>query len=164
MVSKGNSLAILTERVLIYVYRARAWGQAEKWNQYSSKKWQQSFEKQRWKKWKIKTGKNFSHFFWKNICTADLSQASDWPSCNNLRLHAYIIGHYNPSVKIIYLAPHTAYVVCVNFIHFIFLARNLLRENRRRNICCILFWFRPGSWTLALRLISQHLHTRLRWL
>ena len=31
--------------------------------------------------------------------------------------HTYIIGHYNPSVRIIYLVSHTTYVVCVNFIH-----------------------------------------------
>ena len=31
--------------------------------------------------------------------------------------HIYIIGHYNPSVRIIDLVPHTTYVVCVSFIH-----------------------------------------------
>ena len=34
-----------------------------------------------------------------------------------IRLHTYIIGHYNPSVRIIDLVSHTTYVVCVNFIH-----------------------------------------------
>ena len=29
----------------------------------------------------------------------------------------YIIGHFNLSVRIIYLVSHTTYVVCVNFIH-----------------------------------------------
>ena len=29
----------------------------------------------------------------------------------------YIIGYYNPSVRIIDLVFHTTYVVCVNFIH-----------------------------------------------
>ena len=29
----------------------------------------------------------------------------------------YIIGHYNPSVRIIDLVSHTTYVVCVNFLH-----------------------------------------------
>ena len=29
----------------------------------------------------------------------------------------YIIGRYNPSVRIIDLVSHTTYVVCVNFIH-----------------------------------------------
>ena len=29
----------------------------------------------------------------------------------------YIIGHYNPSVRIIGLVSHTTYVVRVNFIH-----------------------------------------------
>ena len=31
-----------------------------------------------------------------------------------IRLHTYIIGHYNPLVRIIELAFHTTYVVCVN--------------------------------------------------
>ena len=33
------------------------------------------------------------------------------------KLHTYIIGHYNPSVRIIELVSHTTYVVCVNFTH-----------------------------------------------
>ena len=32
-------------------------------------------------------------------------------------IHTYIIGHYNPSVRIIDLVSHTTYGVCVNFIH-----------------------------------------------
>ena len=32
-------------------------------------------------------------------------------------IHTYIIGHYNPSVRIVGLVSHTTYVVCVNFIH-----------------------------------------------
>ena len=32
-------------------------------------------------------------------------------------IHTYIIGHYNPSVRIIDLVSHTTYVVCDNFIH-----------------------------------------------
>ena len=32
-------------------------------------------------------------------------------------IHTYIIGHYNPSARIIDLVSHTTYVVCVNFIH-----------------------------------------------
>ena len=78
----------------------------------------------------------------------------------------YIIGHYNPSVRIIDLVSHITYVVCVHFIHklrylhlkvdferqisletfngiFYFIlrvfARNLLRGNPRRNTFCILF-------------------------
>ena len=38
-------------------------------------------------------------------------------SLKNIYIHTYIIGHYNPSVRIIDLVPHTTYVVCVNFIH-----------------------------------------------
>ena len=29
----------------------------------------------------------------------------------------YIIGHYNPSVKVINIVSHTTHAVCVNFIH-----------------------------------------------
>ena len=85
-------------------------------------------------------------------------------------IHTYIIGHHNPSVRIIDLASHTTYVVCVNFIHkwrdlqfkvdserqiffeklfmaILFTLRvfagNLLRGNRRRNI------FRISLWCLA---------------
>ena len=96
----------------------------------------------------------------------------------------YIIGHYNPSVRIINLVSHTTYVVCVIFLyisggtyslksipndrffeklfmailftHRVF-ARNLLRGNRRKNTFsyfCFDDW--PGARTLAFRLISQH--------
>ena len=92
-------------------------------------------------------------------------------------IHTYIIGHYNPSVRIIELASHTTYVVYVNFIHkwrdlefkvdseqqiFLILltlrafARNLLRGNRRRNTFVFCFDVWPGTRTLAFRLISQH--------
>ena len=32
-------------------------------------------------------------------------------------LHIYIIGDYNPSVRIIDLVSHITYILCVNFIH-----------------------------------------------
>ena len=35
----------------------------------------------------------------------------------NILYTTYIIGHYNPSVRMIDLVSHTTYVVCVNFIH-----------------------------------------------
>ena len=106
-------------------------------------------------------------------CNADLNPIenlwallSDLVFKNNTQ-YTYIIGHYNPSVRIIDLISHTTYVVCVNFIHMwrdlqfkvnseqqIFLrkfswqflftlrvfARNLLRGNCRRNTFRILFW------------------------
>ena len=31
--------------------------------------------------------------------------------------YTYIIGHYNPSVRIIDLVSHTTYVVCANFLY-----------------------------------------------
>ena len=99
-------------------------------------------------------------------------------------IHTYIIGHCSPAVRIIDLVSHTAYVVCVNFIHkwrdlqfkveserqiflrnfswqFLFtlrvFGRNLLRGNRRRNaFCTFCFDVWPGARTLALHLISQH--------
>ena len=36
---------------------------------------------------------------------------------NSVVIHTYIIGHYNPSVRIIDLVSHTTYVVCVNFLY-----------------------------------------------
>ena len=94
--------------------------------------------------------------------------------------NTYIIGHYNPSVRIIVLVSYTTYVVCVNFIHklrdlqfnerqiflrhfswqFLFtlrvFARNLLRGNCQRNTFRILFWCLAwGACTLAFRLINQ---------
>ena len=33
----------------------------------------------------------------------------------DIHIYTYIIGHYNPSVRIIDLVSHTTYVVCVNF-------------------------------------------------
>ena len=38
-------------------------------------------------------------------------------NCSARSEHSYIIGYYNPSVRIIDLVSHTTYVVCVNFIH-----------------------------------------------
>ena len=32
-------------------------------------------------------------------------------------INTYIIGHYNPSGRIIDLISHTIYIVCVNIIH-----------------------------------------------
>ena len=42
-----------------------------------------------------------------------------WPifSHHPYYIHTYIIGHCNPSVRIMDLVSHTTYVVCVNFIH-----------------------------------------------
>ena len=98
--------------------------------------------------------------------------------------HTFIIGHYNPSVRIIDLVSHTTYVECVlNFIHkwrylqfivdsegqifwetfhgkFYLLAEFLPEICWEENAEEILFVFRfdvwPGAWTLAFRLISQH--------
>ena len=96
---------------------------------------------------------------------------------------SYIIGHYNPSVRITGLVSHTTYVVCVNFIHKwrdlqfkidserkifweTFLWQFYLLSEFLPEICWeqiaqeILFVFRfdvwPGTLTLAFRLISQH--------
>ena len=35
----------------------------------------------------------------------------------SVTIYAYIIGHYNPSIRIIDPVSHTTYVVCVNFIY-----------------------------------------------
>ena len=64
--------------------------------------------------------------------------------------HTYIIGHYNPSIRIIDLISHSTYIVCVfdRFFEKLFMAvlipLKVLPEicwgNRRRNTFCILFW------------------------
>ena len=97
--------------------------------------------------------------------------------------HTYIIGHYNPSVRIIDLVSYTTYVVCVNFIRKwwglqfkVDFERQIFLETFHGNfyllskflpeICWekiaeeILFVFRFDVWlgtrTLGFRLISQH--------
>ena len=104
----------------------------------------------------------------------------------------YIIGHYNPSVRIIDLDSDTIYVVCVHFIHKwrdlqfkvyserqiffekLFMAILLLTEflpeicweeiaSEILFVFCFDVW--PGARTLAFRLISQNtLPTRPRQL
>ena len=37
--------------------------------------------------------------------------------CSVKSASTYLIGHYNPSVRIIDIVSHTTYVVCVNFVH-----------------------------------------------
>ena len=95
----------------------------------------------------------------------------------------YLIGHCNPSVRIIDLVSHTTYVVCVNFIDNwrdlqflkstpndrflrsfswqIYLLSGFLPEICGDEIAeeiffifCFDVW--PGAGTLAFRLISQH--------
>ena len=77
-----------------------------------------------------------------------------WSSA--VKWDTYIIGHYNPSVRIIDLVSHTTLCcVCVNFMRklrdlqfkvvaILFtlraFARDLLRGNDQRNTFCILFW------------------------
>ena len=50
-----------------------------------------------------------------------VAQESDLFGCqkfiNQSYLHTYIIGHYNPSFRIIDLVSHTTYVVCVHYIY-----------------------------------------------
>ena len=97
--------------------------------------------------------------------------------------YTYIIGHYNPSVRIIDLVSHTTYVVCVNFTHKwrdlqfkvdserlnfweTFHGNFILFSEFLPEICWeeiteeILFVFSfdvwPGARNLAFRLISQH--------
>ena len=60
-------------------------------------------------------------------------------------IHTYIIGHFNPSVRIIDLVSYPTYVLRVNFIH---------KWRDYLLVFCFDVW--PGARTLALRLISQH--------
>ena len=96
---------------------------------------------------------------WKHIQIFSIAQF------DNTKPRTYIIGHNNPSVRILDLVSATTNVACVNFIHkgrdlqfkvdserqnfqklimatlftIRVLARNLLRRNRQRNTFCILF-------------------------
>ena len=104
-------------------------------------------------------------------------------------IHTYIIGHFNPSIRIIDLASQTTYVACVNFLHKLreiqfkvdskrqilrdfswqfYLLSEFLPQICRKEIAekilfvfCFDVW--PGARTLALHLISQHItyYTRL---
>ena len=106
-----------------------------------------------------------------------------WSCQSNRNKHTYIIGDCNPSVRIIDLISHTAYVVCVNFIQKwrdlkfnVDSERQIFWETFHGNfywfseflpkICweeiakeilfvfCFDVW--PGARTLVFRLISQH--------
>ena len=64
--------------------------------------------------------------------------------------HTYIIGHYNPSVKIIDLISHTICVVCVNFIH---IRRDLqFKVDTERQIFCETF---HGSFNLLSEFLPE---------
>ena len=52
-----------------------------------------------------------------SICQTPNQIAEDISKSKSLFSVTYIIGHYNPSVRIIDLVSHTTYVVSVNFIH-----------------------------------------------
>ena len=49
------------------------------------------------------------------VCTRIAFYISGLENKNKYYIHTYIIGHYNPSVRIIDLVSYTTYVVCVNF-------------------------------------------------
>ena len=92
--------------------------------------------------------------------------ANEWYWCRFTAL-TYIIRLYNPSIRITDLVSHTAYIVCVSFIHRLWylqfkavserqiffekffmgilfilwvFATNLVWGNRWRNTFCFLFW------------------------
>ena len=48
-------------------------------------------------------------------CTLNIPKYTQKTTLYRIQTHTYIIGHYNPSVKIIDLVSHTTYVVCVIF-------------------------------------------------
>ena len=90
--------------------------------------------------------------------------------------YIYIIGRYSPSVRIIDLASHITYVVCVNFLHKwrdqfkVDLERQILRnfswqfylqseflpEIAEEILFVFYFDVWPEALTVALRVISQH--------
>ena len=97
-------------------------------------------------------------------------------------IHTCIIGHYNPSVRVINLVSHTTYVVCVNFIYkwrdlqfkvdselqifwetcndnFIYTQSSCKKSAERKSIkkyFLYFFYVWPRARTPAIRLISQH--------
>ena len=110
---------------------------------------------------------------------------AEWLPLRLRFIYTYIIGDFNPSVRIIKLVSHTTYVVCVNFLYisgwdlqfkvnskrqicwetfhgsFIYYSEFLPEicwEDIAEEILFYVFCFDvwPEAWTLALRLISQH--------
>ena len=74
-----------------------------------------------------------------------------WKFCTGLDVHiTYIIGHYNPSVRIIDLVSYTTYVVCVNFIHKWRDAQSIVYSEQQ------IFWETfHGSFNLLSELMSE---------
>ena len=70
---------------------------------------------------------------------------------NIIYIHTYIIGHYNPSVRIIDLVSHTTYVVCVNFYMWV---AGPLREICWEQIAEEMFFFYISFWCLTWGLNS----------
>ena len=95
-----------------------------------------------------------------------------------LKLHTYIIAHYNPSVRIIDLISHTTYVMCVNFkqqrcdlqikvnserqifeklfIAIFIYSHSFYQKSVKKYLLYFVFNFWPRARILALRVISQH--------
>ena len=94
--------------------------------------------------------------------------SSDWRSYHLVILSdTHIIGHYNPSFRIIDVVSHTIYIMCINFFSWETFHGNFISLRVLPEICweeiteeillvyCFDVW--PGVLTLALRLISQHI-------
>ena len=65
-------------------------------------------------------GKDRGFRFPRETLVCDTTSSTWWKLLSSsyiIKIHTYIIGHYNPSGRIIDLVSHTTYVVCVNFIH-----------------------------------------------
>ena len=73
-----------------------------------------SFQNRKHKKFAEK--KSSEEIFFHISCLLKMSDMRFNPWSHNIHVHN-IIGHYNPSVRIIDLVSHITYVVCVNFIH-----------------------------------------------
>ena len=72
-------------------------------------------------------------------------------------MHTYIIGHYNPSVRIIDLVSHLIYVVWRNFYLLSeFLSKTCWEEIAEEIVFLFCFHVWPDARTLALRIISHH--------
>ena len=73
-------------------------------------------------------------------------------------IHTYIIGQYNPSVRIIALVSYTTYVVAStpNDRFFEKLSMSILLNLRKKTLFVFCFNVWTGARTLAFPLISQH--------
>ena len=98
----------LADSVLVYWTLAQASNPISNKRKYEKKIWRLPFTRLLTKSLRV----NKKKF----LISCSLESTSNWYITLTC-IHTYIIGHYNPSVRIIDPVSHTIYVACVNFIH-----------------------------------------------